>query len=214
MRLLISRVVLMILLLSTFMGLAIVVGRQRSSSHAITILHLNDCTLPCWIGIMPGKTTLAEGRANILSVFGQTNNDLLRESTYNFTVRNRAGNPSFSIYLETFSGADDDPVDSVILSLEQPDMQPSIGELFAITGAPSHVFSWNEFEVQHSLLNNLFYEEAQTLIRIENTGCNPIRLDQKVLTIRFYGPLMISMPDTPNGFIYRWHGFKTCYSSY
>jgi hypothetical protein len=49
-------------------GAAIVVGTRQPA--LITELHLKDCVMPCWIGIIPGETTFDEGEALLYNTFG------------------------------------------------------------------------------------------------------------------------------------------------
>src|SRR5258708_3076052 len=51
-------------------GIAIFIGRQQPEPAVISELHLKDCALPCWIGIIPGKTNFDQGEAQLRKVFG------------------------------------------------------------------------------------------------------------------------------------------------
>ncbi len=60
MRLLVIRIVLLWLLLTFLIGGAVSVGSHESPSSFVLDLHLADCLSSCWLGITPGKTTLAD----------------------------------------------------------------------------------------------------------------------------------------------------------
>jgi hypothetical protein len=49
---------------------ALLIGRSQPLPESIRRLHLTDCELPCWIGIVPGQTTIAEAKERIVTVFG------------------------------------------------------------------------------------------------------------------------------------------------
>jgi hypothetical protein len=51
---------------------AVILGRSLPVRPGLAMLHLSDCALPCWIGIIPGKTTLLEARKQIQEVFGKS----------------------------------------------------------------------------------------------------------------------------------------------
>src|SRR5437868_1860445 len=59
-RWLFSRLIAITAILLALLGIAMITGRLQPIPPRIAILHLNDCQLPCWIGIIPGKTTMAE----------------------------------------------------------------------------------------------------------------------------------------------------------
>src|SRR5579859_6839184 len=46
--------------------------RQSASDDKITVLRLNDCLLPCWLGIIPGKTTVGEARQLIQAAYNKS----------------------------------------------------------------------------------------------------------------------------------------------
>src|SRR5579859_7009172 len=55
-----------VLLLTT--ALTVLLGSQQPTQ--LGILHLSDCALPCWIGIMPGKSTITEAKVRMREVYG------------------------------------------------------------------------------------------------------------------------------------------------
>src|SRR5262245_6492243 len=58
---------------------AILVGHQQPPSTWATILHLDECELPCWIGIVPGQTTLIEAQQQIEREYGNKSEYQLEE---------------------------------------------------------------------------------------------------------------------------------------
>src|SRR4051812_20780951 len=57
------------LALTAFVGTTVIAGRHDSAPDHLAILHLTDCTLPCWIGIVPGQTTLDQAGERIDAVY-------------------------------------------------------------------------------------------------------------------------------------------------
>src|SRR5690349_15426037 len=61
-------------------------------SANIAFLHLTDCVLPCWIGIIPGKTTISEAQALIQHVYARKGFDIGAEQPderYTFAITMR-----------------------------------------------------------------------------------------------------------------------------
>jgi len=48
---------------------ALFVGRQQPIPPRLEMYRLGDCVLPCWIGIVPGKTTIGEGLVRIKNAY-------------------------------------------------------------------------------------------------------------------------------------------------
>jgi hypothetical protein len=48
---------------------AVLFGRQQPLPESVAMLRLTDCELPCWIGIVPGKTTIGEARDRVLRTY-------------------------------------------------------------------------------------------------------------------------------------------------
>jgi|GEM_PF-1516618 hypothetical protein len=64
--------ILLLLILALLTGVTRLLGQAQPNPTLIDMLHLTECAPPCWIGIIPGKTTLADAKAHIISVFGQS----------------------------------------------------------------------------------------------------------------------------------------------
>src|SRR5260370_16815481 len=70
MRRLFTRTRLLGILLTLVTGTTLLIARAQPPSARVAMLHLDDCQLPCWIGITPGKTTVGEAKRRIQEVFG------------------------------------------------------------------------------------------------------------------------------------------------
>jgi hypothetical protein len=57
-------------LITSIAGIAVIVGRAQPSSEHVSQLHLTHCVLPCWIGIVPGKTRMDEAFRRLTEVYG------------------------------------------------------------------------------------------------------------------------------------------------
>ncbi len=50
-------------------ALAVTIGRSQPPSPAIIRLHLADCAPPCWVGIIPGQTSLRDAERRLIRTF-------------------------------------------------------------------------------------------------------------------------------------------------
>ncbi len=47
------------------------IGEELPPPEELAQLHLTDCRLPCWVGIVPGQTTFDEGTQRLKAVYPQ-----------------------------------------------------------------------------------------------------------------------------------------------
>jgi hypothetical protein len=68
--------------LCVLIGFAISLGRQQPLPESVALLHLSDCELPCWIGIIPGQTTMRQAHDQIIKTYGgQRNYALIKDDS-------------------------------------------------------------------------------------------------------------------------------------
>ena len=65
---LIPRMLGLWLALMLVIGASVIIGHQQPDISSV--LQLGNCDLPCWIGIVPGRTTLQEARMRVEQTFG------------------------------------------------------------------------------------------------------------------------------------------------
>jgi hypothetical protein len=70
-----NKLYLIITICGCSLGMLIVaarfVGGQTHSSSWIKVLHLTDCELPCWIGIVPGETKVEEAETRLKLTYSE-----------------------------------------------------------------------------------------------------------------------------------------------
>src|SRR5260221_12733466 len=59
-------------ILSLIVGGGVFVARRQLLPDYLSGLHLTDCEIPCWMGIIPGKTTLSEAQQIIMTAFADS----------------------------------------------------------------------------------------------------------------------------------------------
>src|SRR5512143_1729163 len=57
-------------LLLLLVSASVLIGRRQLEHSLPNYLRLTDCTPPCWIGIVPGKTSLDEARERMQAMYG------------------------------------------------------------------------------------------------------------------------------------------------
>jgi hypothetical protein len=65
-------VLLFCLIFAAGSSVAIFIGRRQLPPEWLAALHLTDCAPPCWIGIIPGKTTLDEAKKAVKLVLNRS----------------------------------------------------------------------------------------------------------------------------------------------
>src|SRR5579859_6326596 len=80
MRWLITRPLIMLLLVTLATGAALLLGRGQPTPDQLALLHLGDCQLPCWIGIVPGQTTVGGARQRIKDIYGKMSGFVVDET--------------------------------------------------------------------------------------------------------------------------------------
>lgn len=70
MRRLLGIILLLLVVLVVTASVARAVGGQQPAPPLLAALRLTDCIPPCWIGIVPGQTTIEEARQRMNTVYG------------------------------------------------------------------------------------------------------------------------------------------------
>jgi hypothetical protein len=58
------------------------VGGQQAVPASIARLHLTDCMPPCWIGIVPGETTIEQAKARMVAIYGEHDGVQIRDAGF------------------------------------------------------------------------------------------------------------------------------------
>src|SRR5579859_6424791 len=80
--------------LALLIGGALIIGRIQPSPKWMTALHVSDCQLPCWLGIIPGQTSGSETLARIDAVFATTLQEIVAS-----TLEHGSGNGGIGLPL-------------------------------------------------------------------------------------------------------------------
>ena len=124
-----------------------VIGAAQPSSKLVTAMCVDDCTLPCWVGIMPGRATLGEAVDRLARVFdvpsnSQTINGRFRTTESGYTVTSYGENTTV-IFM---GNANSDTVEEFFYLLSDQSLR--LGDILLAYGIPTcfsrrDVNTWN-----------------------------------------------------------------------
>lgn len=92
---------LLCVLLVLAAGFAILIGRRSPPPASITAYHLADCAPPCWIGIVPGQTTLGEVEQRLKAVFNAQYSFKVEPASQAMLVNPSDSVGTASVYIQT-----------------------------------------------------------------------------------------------------------------
>jgi len=187
------------------------IGSAQPVPENVAILHLTDCELPCWIGIIPGQTTFEDARQRVQEVYGNLSDHTLIEGapgSYVITSRTRGDAGLSYIYIAEEGGDRGPIVASIVFSGRMPPRDnPTMGWLHDTFGSPAYIF----LEVTRSGTTYrpyLQYPQYGITVGLEESECGRITIDSPVVLLTLYKDI------TPlEKLAYRarrWHGFDVC----
>ncbi len=149
----------LLLALAAAVAAALLLGRAQPTPGGITRLHLSDCTPPCWIGIVPGQTTIADAKAKMLAIYGGRSDLRIRDTSGGpngyisaNTVENVIEGASFylSVRLTTSTPVDgrSEIVQAIALMPTRSDRSrytPTVEDILGTFGAPQGMFVEDSF---------------------------------------------------------------------
>jgi hypothetical protein len=148
MRRLLLRVLIMCLLMVVLLSTSARLGQLQPLPERLAMLHLLECAPPCWIGIVPGRTTLAQAKALIEEVFaGDAGYTVQVVSTQNVveklldvTILSKTQPITERVFLRTKVFTDNAPIQEVEFNFAYPDgYHYALGDLVNFFGGPQHV---------------------------------------------------------------------------
>jgi hypothetical protein len=132
----------LLLLLTSAIGSAVFFGTTQLSPptpEKIQSFHLNECMLPCWLGIEPGKTTLASALERISAVYGNQPNYTISDALkYSIRVRDDETGLTIDIFPDDFNQTA--IVETIVLYFST--YQISVDDLHSLCFSPTHIAAW------------------------------------------------------------------------
>src|SRR5258706_8224466 len=128
-------------------GAALLAGSIQPISKSVATYHLADCEHPCWIGIIPGKTSREEVRMRVVALLRSLpgysfNNETFRYDSLRFTLRD--AKHKREVMIDVTCLTHDEVVSSCAIGWN-PDLEvgvPTLTDLQSLLGKPDSV-SWS-----------------------------------------------------------------------
>ncbi len=97
---------------------ALLIGRAQPIPPRLAMLHLTDCDLPCWIGIVPGVTTVGDAKKLIRQMYNADIYSVSESAGGSVGVFSRAANDfsGFSVLLNYPNTSSTDTVYLIVLN--------------------------------------------------------------------------------------------------
>jgi hypothetical protein len=148
----------------------ILIGRTEPPPELVRQLHLNDCTMPCWIGITPGTTKSEVVNRYVMDTFKSTNSQLSSSvPSYEwFTIVPLTQPARRGEGMPIQFGVNNDIVSEILIPAffgsSTPDVtMPTLGDMVNLLGAPDCVGS-NSLPMLGKL--SLYYTFDSNLLEI------------------------------------------------
>lgn len=192
--------------LSLITSAVIGIGRGQPPSDGLALLHLDECELPCWLGITPGQTPWDAAKQMIMDAYSdaQYSVHLVDASHIDVSVNGTDDVLSIEIAPLSFNYADS-PVNRIELTMKFAYLGRrwvSIGDLIASVGSPADM-------IMSDIGPSLLLKESRVHVRsAPYIGCN------MVLTRLFTTSIFIHKRPDEYPFVSapsRWRGFNRCY---
>jgi hypothetical protein len=131
---------------------AMFIGRFGEFPGSLTQLHLLECLPPCWIGIVPGTTTVAEAKARIVATYAGQDDLSIKDAGFagvpihaNVVEINIEGK-QFFLYIRLNISELIDGKNEIVQSIglfetraDKRDYAPTVSDILATFGRPRHI---------------------------------------------------------------------------
>jgi hypothetical protein len=123
------------------LAVIVVVGRSQALPDRVAHFKLQQCKLPCWIGIIPGETSLEEAIANIRSNYGiNPENQIYIEAVW-INIINKRLDMSLNISFEV----DEKHVVQSLRIWQYMGENISFSELYSVLNPPHYLTTLPDF---------------------------------------------------------------------
>jgi len=134
------------IIFTTFIAIAIWIGRRQARPLLIEQLHFYDCDAPCWIGITPGQTDAEAVNLRLMETFQSQNSELSSSVPqypwYTIVPLTQPPNPSEAMPIEfsVSNGMIEEILIPAFFGTVAPNVQmPLLGDVVNVLGEPTCV---------------------------------------------------------------------------
>lgn len=148
---------------------AMCILRSQAQPDTTSILHLSECQLPCWIGIVPGETTIAEAEKLIRASYDSERVDVITTEPYpscsfgrRFSIlyESKIGSLFVGLNRDSAPQSDKTIVQDLYLSVNSSDASfiPKVIDFMSILGRPRCLaVQWGNHTAYPSMLYPQFH---------------------------------------------------------
>ena len=202
MRWLLARTLICVLFLTLVCAGTLGVARAVPIAAPVKMLHMDDCHLPCWIGIIPQKTSMTEAKVRLYEVYTHDPDivisyDVISDMyTISSKLYGKLMRVSFSYLRE------DAPISKLIIDFLDSDRDTPLhlGEIFPYLPEIPYVYIGENW-----------------ILRFPTWSLQGVRMNYecgKYKSIRandFIAVLTLGEPLPMTQYYHKWHGFRKCY---
>jgi hypothetical protein len=192
-------------------GAFVAAGYAQPPSQWVALLHLNDCAMPCWIGIQPGVSTAGEALERLDTTYGGSDFDLVSQpDSLAFIIMDRASGYRFTVSLNADYRAQTAPIirDIVLYPYHQANSaRPLMGDLYAASGSPAELRLTRRIATRTIAV---LYEERRVIVFVNSDDCNRIQPRMEITSIRLSAASQI-VDNSQSSQVQPWNGFGECH---
>jgi hypothetical protein len=202
MRRLIFSTTALIVVFSLTAPISILIGRHQPLPERVAMLHLTDCELPCWIGIVPGKTTVGEAVERVKQTYPNLEFTSFTDESGSYVTGMDSDKLQVQFGITTYDAV----VQNMGIYLKfRPSV--SLGELYSILGEPDTIWPAPENQMTAYMSS----QKSHVFIGFHRVACGKITPSQEVESIPV-DPIF-PVDSVPLSFYPQpWRGFRTCYN--
>lgn len=201
MRHLFSLIAALILAIILITLAALLIGRAQPIPARVALLHLTDCHLPCWIGIVPGRTKFDDALGKIKIAYPHSE---LRTTAQGWSLI-QSDNHLMEIRFSPQHDSDAPVVRNITLNFEEAHGAITYGDLMLLLGSPDQVFLPMYTNANSAVVYANYPVEAGFGVVGKQAACPGLLLSRTITEIALGADL------TPHLAIAPWRGFRTCY---
>jgi hypothetical protein len=185
---------------------AITVGYGLPPTGWMAALHFETCTLPCWLGIVPGETTLAEARAVVGDAL-RGSGEFVKVSDSSLQGRERyfvrAADARYVFQASFFAENAESPIQLIMLEIGERVEPPTLAMFYPLLNQPTEI--QDILHVNSMAETHLFFENEAVVLTVYDSACEKFRPDQNINQILLYAGF--TTPASAEA----WQGFRQHY---
>jgi hypothetical protein len=181
------------------------VGFNQPEPIKITALHLDECSSPCWVGILPSKTSLAEAYNYVNRSYRDGDIYQLTQTYSGVHIVDKTNGQEFDVVFDYWKG--EKPEDRRFHEIKFTAFKNpiSLAELNPILGSPEKIRLASSFP--DDKYSSIFFTAYHIEIIVKKNPCDEVPINAPILAMK-----LISEQEYDDMFhTISWHGFSSCY---